>query len=90
VWTVLDDIGLQLLAAVAKFLPFAAGVFVGLFMSRRGVRTWLCWAVGLSVLAFLFAALLPSTERLQSAWCRHSDDYQACMESADDLGADDY
>jgi hypothetical protein len=83
----LTSIGLGFLRVIAILLPFAVGGYVGEIMARRGVRTWLCWVVGLSTFALLGAMFWPAGDRLQSAICRGSDDYQGCME---DTGPDDW
>jgi putative Ca2+/H+ antiporter (TMEM165/GDT1 family) len=68
------------------FLPIIAAGCTGEAMSKRGVRTWLCWAAAIVVLVVGFMMLWPAKEMLDSANCRDADDYEMCMEG----GYDDY
>ena len=83
----LTSIGLGFLKLIAMLLPFAVAGYAGEKMAQRGVRTWLCWVVGLLIFGVLGAMFWPATDLLQSAICKGADDYQACM---DDPGPDDW
>jgi hypothetical protein len=73
-----------LLGLVAIFTPFIAAIWVGASMAQRGVRTWICWLLGVFVLVLGIAIFAPAKEALDSAMCRDSDDYEMCMDGSYD------
>jgi len=72
------------LSLVALLLPPIAATYVGTEMAKREIRWWICWPVGVAILALGWAMLLPASDVLQSARCHQTSDYRGCMEAADD------
>ena len=81
----LSGLGLGILSLVALMMPFVLALYVGFAMSKRGVRSWLCWLVGISVLLVGCMMFWPAKRILDSVSCRGSGDYELCMDGeADD------
>ena len=77
---IFGDLGLSLLRLIAMILPLVLAGYIGTAMANRGVARWLYWAVGICALVIGYAIFLPSLTVLDSAMCRHADDYHACMD----------
>ena len=80
----LGGLGFFILKTVASFIPFGVGLYVAIgVMSKRGVRTWLCWVAGIAIIVVGILIFLPAIELLSAAACRGSADYQECMDEGD-------
>jgi hypothetical protein len=68
------------LSLIALFMPFVLAAYAGTALSKRGVRTWLCWTIGISVFLIGLAMFWPAKRLLDSVGCRGSSDYETCMD----------
>jgi hypothetical protein len=83
----LTSTGLGFLKIIALLLPVVVAGYVGTKAAERGVRTWQCWVIGIATLLLLAVMFWPAVGVLQSAICKHSSAYEACM---DDPGPEDW
>jgi hypothetical protein len=82
--TFFGDIGLSLLSLMTTLLPAVGALYIGLKLADRGVRTWVCWAIGLTALVAGWLIFMPAKTVLDSELCRHADDYELCIEGGED------
>jgi hypothetical protein len=59
---------------------FAAATAAGSYAAKR-TNNWIGWAIGIAAFAVLTIIFGPTYEAAKRIVCRHSDDYQSCMEN---------
>ncbi|HVZ90576.1 MAG TPA: hypothetical protein VG843_02905 [Rhizomicrobium sp.] len=72
--------GAQIALLAIAIVPFAAAIAVGVYVFNWTQKQWLAWIIGLLSLAILDLMLAPSYQAVERISCRHSVDYELCME----------
>jgi hypothetical protein len=60
---------------------FAGATAAGFYAAKRTNNNWIGWAVGIAAYVVLTLIFGPTYEAAKQIDCRHSDDYQSCMEN---------
>jgi hypothetical protein len=60
---------------------FAGATAAGFYAAKLTNKNWIGWAIGIVALAVLTVMFEPTYEAARRIDCRHSDDYQSCMEN---------